>query len=285
MKLNKSKVLRILEQKNRGWSSYQLRKEIGVSQRRIDQIWKKYQDTGIIPVVGLGVGRPKRGYTGAEVKIVKKIYEVYRLSASCLEPLIKREYDAHIPHNRIHRILLHEGLASKGDKFMPRKKDWIRYERRHSLTAVHIDWHQRPNDGIWVFKVEDDASRALLAMTECDSPTTEASIAAMEEALKYGPIKQCISDHGAQFTSNIGGESKFKAFLDEHGIQQILCRIKHPQSNGKVERLFATYEKHRDAFPTAEAYIHWYNHIRPHMSLNFEQLETPWQAFQRKMRH
>ncbi len=284
MKLNKSKVLRILEQKNKGGSSYQLRKEIGVSQRRIDRIWKKYQDTGIIPVVGRGVGRPKRGYTGAEVYIVKKTYEKYRLSASCLEPLIKREYDAHIPHNRIHQILLHEGLASKGDKFMPRKKDWIRYERRHSLTAVHINWHQRPNDGIWVFKVEDDASRALLAMTECDSPTTEASIAAMEEALKYGRIKQCISDHGAQFTSNIWGESKFKAFLDEHGIQQILCRIKHPQSNGKVERLFATYEKHRGAFPTAEAYMHWYNHVRPHMSLNFEQLETPWQAFQRKIR-
>jgi len=284
MKLNKSKILRILELKNKGWSSYQVRKEIEVSQRRIDQIWKEYNDIDIIPVVGQGVGRPKRGFTDAEVQIVRKTYEIYRLSASCLEPLIKREYDTHIPHNRIHRILLQEGLACKGDKFMPRKKDWIRYERRHSLTAVHIDWHQRPNDGIWVFKVEDDASRALLSIIECESPTTEASIDGMKEALTYGPIKQCISDHGSQFTSNIGGESKFKAFLDEQGIQQILCRIKHPQSNGKIERLFATYEQHRDAFPTAEAYKYWYNHVRPHMSLNFEELETPWQAFQRKMR-
>ncbi len=80
------------------------------------------------------------------------------------------------------------------------------------------------------------------------------------------------------------GDSKFKKFLDDNGIKQILCRIKHPQSNGKVERSFHTYEQHRDAFPTAEAYKHWYNHIRPHMSLNFEELETPWQAFQRKMR-
>jgi len=180
--------------------------------------------------------------------------------------------------------MVQEGLAKPKGKKDVRKKDWIRYERRHSLTAVHIDWHQRPNDGIWVFKVEDDASRVLLAIRESSSPTQEVSIEAMEEALKYGPIKQCISDHGSQFVSNIGGDNLFKKWLDEHGIQQILCRIKHPQSNGKVEKLFDTYEHHRDAFPTAEAYQHWYNEVRPHRSLRFEVLETPAQAFLRKMR-
>jgi putative transposase len=284
MKLNKSKILRILEQKNKGVSSYHIRKEVGISQRRVDQLWAEYIQTGEIPVVGARMGAPRRGITPAEISVVKSAHRQYRVSAAPLEKLIWRDIKIHIPHNKIHQILLREGLAKKGDKQVVRKKEWIRYERRHSLTAVHIDWHQRPNDGIWVFKVLDDASRALLAIVECDSPTQKASIEGMEEALTFGSIKQCISDHGSQFTSNRSGENKFKKFLDENGIKQILCRIKHPQSNGKVERVFSTYERHRDAFPTPQAYQHWYNHVRPHMSLNFDVLETPWQAFERKMR-
>ena len=281
MKLNKSKILRILEGKNNGISSYRLRREAGVSKRRVDQIWSKYLQTDEIPALKRQ-GRPHKPIDEAEVRLVKEAFAKYSVSASTLEKLIWQDHGIKIAHNRIHRILLREGLASSKGEIVPRKKKWIRYERRHSLTAVHIDWHQRPNDGPWVFAVEDDASRALLAIIESNSPTTELSIAGMETALKYGQIQQCISDHGSQFTSNTGGESTFKKFLDEQGIKQILCRIKHPQSNGKVEKFFHLYERKRDNFASLEEFQHWYNEVRPHLSL--QDLETPWQAFQRKMR-
>ena len=130
----------------------------------------------------------------------------------------------------------------------------------------------------------DDASRKLLALIECNSPTTEASIEGMKQAMKHGKIIQCISDHGSQFISNIGGDSMFKGFLEENRIQQILCRIKHPQSNGKVEKFFDLYQNKRSLFSTKEDFIVWYNEVRPHSSLNFEVLETPQQAFIRKMK-
>ena len=136
----------------------------------------------------------------------------------------------------------------------------------------------------WAFAVIDDSSRKILALIETKSPTTEGSIKGMEEAMKHGAIKQCISDHGSQFISNIGGKSKFKEFLDKHNIQQILCRIKHPQTNGKIEKWFDTYKNHREAFATKEEFLHWYNEVRPHRSLRFDELETPHQAFVRKMK-
>ena len=111
--------------------------------------------------------------------------------------LIERDYGKHINHNRIHRILLSLGMAKKKGKKDVRKKDWIRYERRHSLTAVHIDWYYRAIKELWVFAVIDDASRKLLALVECNSPTTEASIEGMRQAMKHGKIMQCISDHGS----------------------------------------------------------------------------------------
>ena len=165
-----------------------------------------------------------------------------------------------------------------------RKKKWIRYERRHSLTAVHIDWYYCTKQQLWVFAVLDDASRKLLALVECKSATTEQSIYGMKLAMTHGKIKQCISDHGTQFIKQVGMDSSFKDFLDENGIKQILCRIKHPQSNGKVEKFFDLYQNKRHMFETKEDFVYWYNEIRPHMSLNFEILETPQQAFIRKMK-
>src|SRR3989338_2587782 len=284
MKLTRTKLIETIRRKNQGWTTYQARKIAGISIRRVNQVYKHYLLTEKIPEIGKSNGRPARPIEDWEVQTVKEAFWKYSVSASILMKLIERDYGKHINHNRIHRILLSLGMAKKKDKKDSRKKDWIRYERRHSLTAVHIDWYYYAPRELWVFAVIDDASRKLLALVECDSPTTEASIEGMRQAMKHGKILQCISDHGSQFISNVGGDSRFKEFLDENEIQQILCRIKHPQSNGKVEKFFDLYQNKRSLFKTREEFILWYNEIRPHRSLNFEVLETPQQAFIRKMK-
>ena len=284
MKLTRGKLTETIRKKQEGWTTYQARKIAGISVRRVNQVYGQYLISGEIPEIGIKNGRPKKTIEDWEIKTVKEAFERYSVCASALEKLIERDYGKHINHNRIHVILFMLGMAKNKGKKDIRKKDWIRYERRHSLTAVHIDWYFYAIMQHWVFAVLDDASRKLLALVECKSPTTEASIEGMKEAMKHGKILQCISDHGSQFISNIGGDSRFKEFLDENGIQQILCRIKHPQSNGKVEKFFDLYKNKRSLFKTKEEFIEWYNKVRPHRSLNFEELETPQQAFIRKMK-
>ena len=284
MKLTQGKLLETLKRKNQGWTTYQARKIAGISIRRVNQVYGQYLISGEIPEIGKNNGRPKRPIEDWEIQTIKEAFTKYSVSASVLMKLIERDYGKHINHNRIHRILLSLGMAKSKGKKDTRKKDWIRYERRHSLTAVHVDWYYHAPSELWIFAVLDDASRKLLALVECKSPTTEASIEGMRRAMKHGRIMQCISDHGSQFVSNIGGDSIFKGFLNENEIQQILCRIKHPQSNGKVEKFFDLYQNKRSLFRTKEEFIAWYNEIRPHSSLNFEVLETPQQAFIRKMK-
>jgi putative transposase len=284
MKLTKTKLIETLRRKNEGWTTYQARKIARVSVRRVNQVWKQYTLTGEIPEIGKNNGRPKKPIEQWEIDMVKQAYEKYRVSASTLTRLIERDYGKHINHNRIHTILLNLGYAKKKDKKDIRKKKWIRYERRHSLSLIHIDWYYDPIKEQWVFGVEDDASRKVLSLIESLSPTTELSIDGVAEATKYGSIKQCISDHGSQFVSNIGGDSRFAEFLSNINIHQIFSKIKHPQSNGKIERWFDVYKNHRHAFQTKEEFLRWYNEVRPHRSLNFKVLETPQQAFIRKMR-
>ena len=270
MKLTKNKLVGLIGKKNKGWTTYQARKEAGISIRRVNQIWQEYLISGEIPEIGKKNGRPRKSVEEWEIHLVKRTYEKYRLSADSLEAYIKRDYGKSIGHNRIHRILLDLGYAKRKNVIDVRKKKWIRYERRHSLTAVHIDWHYCPKQQIWAFAVLDDSSRKLLALVECKHATTEMSIHGMKLAMQHGKIKQCISDHGTQFVKQGGMKSCFKDFLDENGIKQILCRIKHPQSNGKVEKFFDLYRRQRHEFASCGEFVNWYNEVRAHRSLNFE---------------
>lgn len=281
MKLTRKKLLETLRRKNEGWTTYQTRKIARISIRRVNQVWKEYQKTGRIPEIGKDNGRPPKPIKEWEIKMVRQAYIKYRVSASTLMRVIERYYNKHINHNRIHKILLKLGYAKRKAKKDIRKKKWIRYERRHSLTAAHIDWYNHV--GNWAFGVIDDASRKILALVECSNPTTNKSIEGMEQALQHGKIKQCISDHGTQFIKT-DKSSRFVDYLKSKEIKQILCRIKHPQSNGKIEKWFDTYKIHRDAFNTKEEFLEWYNDRRPHKALKFDVLETPNQAFIRKMK-
>ncbi len=283
MKLSRPKIIEIIRRKNNGWSSYKARKIAGISTRRVDQIYNEYLKTEIIPEIGRKMGRPTRPINLHEKTIIEQAYKRYRVCADTLEKLIERDYKIHIPHNHIHKVLIKLKYAKRIKKVHIRKKNWIRYQRMHSLTAVHIDWHFNALKRIWIFAVIDDASRKMLCLLECPTRSTDASIRGMKIALKYGHIKQCISDHGAEFVSNItGGKSRFVKFLNKQGIKQILCRIKHPQSNGKIEKWFHLYDNHRWHFSSIKCFLKWYNELRPHRSLKFSILETPEMAFERK---
>ena len=280
MKFTKKSLMDTLRAKVEGKTSYQARKIANVSVRRVDELWKEYLTTEDIPIIGKSVGRPMIPIEEWEIELIKKSYDKYRVSADTLERLIERDENKHISHYRIHKILLELGYAKKKENRDKRKKDWIRYQRMHSLTAVHIDWHY--NGRVWVFAVIDDASRLIIALLECPSPTTKRSIEGIRLALEYGKIEQCISDRGSQFMNNMNGYSEFQEFLKKVGIKHIKIKIKHPQSNGKVEKWFGCYDSHRKAFNTKEEFLIWYNEVRPHRSLNFEVLETPKQAYKRK---
>ena len=49
----------------------------------------------------------------------------------------------------------------------------------------------------------------------------------------------------------------------------------------RIERFFKTYDKHRWRFGTLDEFLTFYNKERPHMSLDWDNLETPAGAFDR----
>jgi len=135
----------------------------------------------------------------------------------------------------------------------------------------------------------DDASRLIMSYGIFQDATAENTMRVLEQAIsKCGCPKETLTDRGSQFYTNEGerkenGVSQFETFLADNGIKHILCRVNHPQTNGKLERFYGIYEQKQHQFKSIDEYAHWHNQIKPHMSLNFEALETPIQAFHRKL--
>lgn len=288
LKLTPAKIKYIIRAKTNNVSSKIIAAEMKVSVRTVNRIWS-YWMKNKKPWGPKKFGRPKKILSESDTCLILEIYKEQNCGARRLEKIIGHKYGRHIPHNAIHQVLLENGLASENKRKKKRRKPWIRYERKHSLTAVHLDWHTSRFNGKEVCAVLDDSSRLILSGGEFPAATAEASIDLVRTALKdYGDIlmiREVITDHGTQFFANKtdkngDSESAFEKFLEENNIKHIMARIKHPQTNGKIEKWYHTYEKSRKLFDDFDKFVNWYNSIRYHESLDEKHyLQTPEDAF------
>ncbi len=260
-----------------------------VSQRRIQQLVKIYKDTGEYPQLKMN-RRPRTYLTDEQKEIIEKAYKESHLGARLLRHHIKRYYGVSIPQNKIHSYLKKRGYA-KPDPKKQRKRKRCRYERTHSLSLLHADWLEY--EGKKVIAYLDDASRYILAVGEFEHATAKNTLYILRKAEKVaalfnGRICAVNTDRGSQFYANKKGKkgkgkSQFQRYLEKKGIKHIPSRRNNPQTNGKLERWFREYKRHRKRFETAEEFVKWYNR-RIHGALDLEIGETPEEAFTRKLR-
>ncbi|CAD7770509.1 Integrase core domain protein [Candidatus Methanoperedenaceae archaeon GB37] len=285
-RLTEKKVRYIVRHKRRGKSNREIAFEMRVSVSTVKRVWSCWLTQGeYLPIRKRG--RKVKELSEEEKEIVREAKMKYKLGARRLEKVIEQVYGIYIPHNRIHKYLLEEGLAKEEPRKKRRRKPYIRYEREHSMSAGHIDWFEK--DGIKFCAIIDDASRKILAAGEFQNANTENSIALVDKLVEdywdIMPLEELISDNGSEFGAHRKGdrkewESRFKSHLDSLGIKLITSRIKHPQTNGKIEKLFDCYNRYRDDFEILDDFVYWYNNVRFHESLDTKHhLQTPEDAF------
>jgi putative transposase len=198
-------------------------------------------------------GKKKKELDDDSRNLILQIHKEQNLGARRLEKVLEFKYGKHIPHNAIHRVLLEEGLANENTKKKKRRKPWIRYERKHSLTAVHLDWHTSNVNRKEVCIVLDDSSRCILAGGEFDAATAENSIELIREVLEnfevIRRIEKVITDRGSQFYANKKIKTAIAKVVLKHSLKSwisntLRSRVKHLQTNGKFEKWYDLYERH-----------------------------------------
>lgn len=224
MKLNGKKIRWIIAQKLKGESTSTIAEIQGISPRRVQQIYKEYVKTGKPPEIGHNIGRPKKTLSSDDKKLIDQSYSDYKFGACYLEIIIRSKYHHKISHNRIHKYLLSMNLARQESKKKRRRK-WCIYEREHSMSAAHIDWHENPLLGLQVCAILDDSSRMIIAGREYVHCNTQNTIEVVDELVRecwdICPLRELILDHGSEFGAhriNKDGswDSEFKRHVEAY---------------------------------------------------------------------
>jgi transposase InsO family protein len=184
----------------------------------------------------------------------------------------------------VHRVLLRHGQARLP---RPRRPPAQRYEKSRPGELLHLDIKLLPalrNARYdYEFAAVDDYSREAVVTitTEQTSVAATAFLEHVVATLPY-PIEALLTDNALAFTMrharHAQRQTRFEQACRSLGIVHHLLRPRRPQSNGKVERFFRTVDDeclalqgrwtfgHRTR--AVERFVWFYNHERPHLSLN-----------------
>jgi transposase InsO family protein len=138
--------------------------------------------------------------------------------------------------------------------------------------------------------VVDDHSRYAVGLTALPALETGQVRAALTRSFEcYGIPDAMLMDHGTPWWSSKGpaGLTMLGVFLLQQGIRLVFSGVRHPQTQGKVERFHRTLaERLRWAgvphtLPgftrSFDWFCHEYNHVRPHEALGLTPPATHYQ--------
>lgn len=185
---------------------------------------------------------------------------------------------AYLSESSVYRILSENRLLGKEFK----ENDGAEKEYENKPQRVHEHWHTDIAYVVirkihyYLILLIDGYSRYLLSwelMTDMMGLSVELFILKTRE--KYpGERPKVIHDNGSQFISN-----DFKSLLENNNCINIPTRIRHPETNGKAERMIGLIRQEalrpnspsyfEEARTVIEDYVYYYNNERLHAGIKF----------------
>ena len=284
-----SKKRVIVEAVLAGKSQREVARLYGVSQPRVSQLLRAWRAGGWEALEPRS-RRPLSNSRATPADLVEAICNLRRhlVADGCdagpatIAALLARDHDKVPAISTIAAILTRAGLVTPQPRKRP-KRAWLRFEADLPNECWQSDFtHWRLKTGrdaeilLWL----DDHSRYLISAT-AHTPVTGTRVLDTFRAAcaLHGPPQSTLTDNGFVFTTrHRGAPNAFEVELANLGIAQKNGTPNHPQTQGKVERLNQTLKRWLTARPRAsnltelqqqlDAFTHYYNHDRPHRSLN-----------------
>lgn len=180
----------------------------------------------------------------------------------------------------VNNILNRNGCISKEESL--KHKPYVRFEKEQCNEMWQTDFKgefkMRDGNYCYPLNIFDDHSRFVIKISpglSTSNVVLPAFRAAFEE---FGMPNSILSDNGAQFAGFRQGYTQFEKWLMDHDVLPIHGRIKHPQTQGKIERFHRamnsellnhyTPENIDDACRMFSKWRDVYNNIRPHEALD-----------------
>jgi len=195
----------------------------------------------------------------------------------------------------IWRILKRQGLITPQPQKRPRSS-LIRFEADLPNETWQTDithWRLAAGEHVEILNFIDDHSRLFLASEAYPTIKAQDVVDSFHKAASlHGLPASLLTDNGAVFTASPRhGKVLLQSELERLGIASKNSRPYHPQTCGKIERLHQTLKRYLAKQKPAttitklqeqlEAFVHYYNDIRPHRALDGR---TPLQAYSARIK-
>ena len=135
MKLNDKKIEYIIRNKNRRRPSTEIAKEMKISTRYVNYIYRKYKENGNYIISSQ---RKSREITWNEIDLISYIQDKYPLSGPEWIRKYLNKINIKISKNRIYKILLSLNMGNESNNKKNQRK-YVKYEREHSNSLWHIE--------------------------------------------------------------------------------------------------------------------------------------------------
>lgn len=256
-----------------GWKDIEIRKELGIPESTYFY-WKGLIKEGkYASLVNMQKPGPKPVFHIDSLNERRMLLwrNKYGWGPTKIEGHLKVHYGIHIPHNKIYKLFVQEGVNKA---IANPRKTWgkKRWERQHSMSLWQVDWKDTNSDDEEpMLTFYDDHARFVTASRRFDNATMENVIRLAEYAFRrHGVPEQILSDRGSQFTNNRGeGLTEFEQFCLNNGIETIRASKQRPTTLGKIENFHGQYDQESWRFKSHAAYmVHW-NYHRPNGGIGY----------------
>jgi len=109
VKLTEKKIRYIIRAKIRGESTKRISEDMKLSPSSVKRVWMHWTKTKMLLNIKK-FGRKKKTLDEESEKLILEVNKEQNLGARRLEKIIEFQHGKHIPHNAIHKVLLHPQL-------------------------------------------------------------------------------------------------------------------------------------------------------------------------------
>ena len=267
----------------------------GITRRTGDKWLERYHAAGSLIGVQEQSRRPRHSPTQTSPELVERIVvfrRQYDWGARKIVSLLERAGVSPVPsESTVNRVLKRQGLVPPAESHPPATK---RFERSRCNELWQMDFKgEYRMGGQWCYPLSllDDHSRYLVGLRALPNQRTEPVQGVLVRTFeRCGVPEGMLMDRGTPWRSNPHehGLTRLGVFLIKQGIRLLFGRVRHPQTQGKVERFHRTLHRtvrREPALPTTLSGFQWlfdafaveYNQVRPHESLA---MATPGECYQ-----
>jgi putative transposase len=250
----------------------------------------------LLNVARSGVYRPKPETSADDLALMRRIDELYLekpFYGSRRMTFDLNEEGRGVNRKRVQRLMRLMGLeglvprpgtsrAAPGNKIYPYLLRGVSITEPNHVWASDITYIPMASGFLYLVAIIDWASRAVLAWRLSNTMDSAFCVEALEEALRrYGKPRIFNTDQGAQFTS-----AAFTGKLEAAGIAISMDGRGRFMDNIFIERLWRSikyeeihlkaYADGREARDGIGRWMDFYNHRRPHQSMNNQRPMNVW---------